>query len=238
MKDIDFLFIVALIVFFFFGSNVIPTPDNSYKGNLLLAEGMVAMACNDGVFAEEDTNIVPVPLCTCNGTGKVRSPDGLTDITCPCNDKCECAKPSGPDNKNRECRCGKPNCQCTAKGIKCQCPQQEFGNIPITDVFEKEPIEMMDEQILYFHAKWCVPCKRFDREVKPKLIAGKWGMNLDKNSYIKPIDIDEYPELAEKYEIEMVPTFIMLHKGKVVAKLTGYSTLEQISQLFYEHRLK
>ena len=68
------------------------TSANVYKDSFesSAAEGMVAM---DIVVNVDDENAV-VEECKCNGTKRVRTPDGLSTIPCPCGKDCDCKRPN------------------------------------------------------------------------------------------------------------------------------------------------
>lgn len=68
-------------------------------------------------------------------------------------------------------------------------------------------------RVLEFSATWCGPCKRqkpIYEEAKKK-----YGDRIDMES----IDVDENPELAQKYHVDAVPTFIFLDgRGKIAGR--------------------
>ncbi len=70
--------------------------------------------------------------------------------------------------------------------------------------------------IIDFSAVWCPPC----RKMKPifEKIAKQYG---DKINFIS-IDVDEYPEIANKYQIQSIPTFVFLDEdGKETNRING-----------------
>ena len=76
------------------------------------------------------------------------------------------------------------------------------------------------KHILYFTAEWCNPCKR----TKP--IAEE----LDRENVIKFqfIDADDNGDLCRKFEIKVIPTFILIEDNKEVRRMNGAKTREQI----------
>jgi thioredoxin 1 len=74
--------------------------------------------------------------------------------------------------------------------------------------------------VLYFTADWCNPCKK----VKPIV------EEINKKSMTKfqLIDVDSEMELAKKFEIRSVPTFILIKDGKEIKRTTGAQTREQL----------
>ena len=55
--------------------------------------------------------------------------------------------------------------------------------------------------LLDFHAEWCGPC----RQMRPAV-----EQLIRKGYPIKSIDIDQAPDLKEKYGVDAVPTFIVV----------------------------
>ena len=66
-----------------------------------------------------------------------------------------------------------------------------------------------------FYAEWCGPCQMMAKELESL-------SNEDKNLEIVKIDIDKFPELAEKYFIMVVPTLKVYKQGKETNTSTGY----------------
>lgn len=56
----------------------------------------------------------------------------------------------------------------------------------------------MNNEILYFTAKWCSPCKQLRPRVE-KMVA-------ERDLTLTIVDIDESPEIAAKHDVLTVPT--------------------------------
>lgn len=82
--------------------------------------------------------------------------------------------------------------------------------------------------VIDFFATWCGPCK----EMEPvfKALAKE---NSDV-VFLKS-DVDKADDLAEKYEIEIVPTFIFIKNNKKVDKLVGGSQ-NKLKELIKKHK--
>ena len=68
--------------------------------------------------------------------------------------------------------------------------------------------------MLDFTASWCGPC----RQMRPAV-----EQLVQKGYPIKAVDIDASPELAERYEVTGVPTFIVIDpsNGRALARSAG-----------------
>ena len=76
-------------------------------------------------------------------------------------------------------------------------------------------------KLLVFSATWCGPCKAF----KPTLLE----LDQDRLEYI---DIDELPEIREDYNVQSVPTVILVDEdGDELARLVGGQTLSKLQEL-------
>jgi len=69
--------------------------------------------------------------------------------------------------------------------------------------------------IVDFHAQWCGPCKM----IAPKIVAMAEEMK-DKCIFAK-VDVDEAAEIAEEYEIQAMPTFLLFANGMKVDSMAG-----------------
>lgn len=72
----------------------------------------------------------------------------------------------------------------------------------------------MLEMIVVF-AHWCPTCNMMLPIVEE--IAADYVKKV-KTTWI---DVDQHPEVIEKYEIQIVPTYILLHGQKEVARMAG-----------------
>lgn len=71
--------------------------------------------------------------------------------------------------------------------------------------------------VLYFTAAWCGPCQAIAPMIE-QLYTQYTTVEIAK------VDLDKHREIASKYSITAVPTFVFLHKGKEVERVRGAST--------------
>lgn len=96
-------------------------------------------------------------------------------------------------------------------------------------VFEEKVIKAKGVVLIDFYAVWCGPCKlagpvidELAQDYKDKVVIGK-------------IDVDEIPQVAEKYNVMSVPTVIILKDGKEVERQVGFPGKEAYVQLINKH---
>ena len=73
--------------------------------------------------------------------------------------------------------------------------------------------------VFYFTADWCGPCKK----VRPIVE----DMNKD-GFFIQIIDVDIEKELVKNFEIASVPTFILFENEKIINRISGAQTKNQL----------
>ena len=71
-----------------------------------------------------------------------------------------------------------------------------------------------------FSATWCGPC----RALAPVMTQIKESYNGNSNIKFEEIDIDEYSEAVQKYNVTSVPTVIIEKDGEVIERFTGLSS--------------
>ncbi len=81
--------------------------------------------------------------------------------------------------------------------------------------FETEVIESILPVVIDFWAEWCAPCHR----VSPILdeLAGTYA---DRVRVVK-VNVDEEIEIAARYAVRSMPTFLFLRDGQVVDQVVG-----------------
>jgi thioredoxin-like negative regulator of GroEL len=52
---------------------------------------------------------------------------------------------------------------------------------------------------------------------------------------IRRVDSDEHPELVDKFEVDEVPSLVLVVEQRVVARLDGRANMPQIEQLIELH---
>ncbi|AOA64704.1 Cytoplasmic thioredoxin isoenzyme 1 [Komagataella phaffii CBS 7435] len=65
-----------------------------------------------------------------------------------------------------------------------------------------------------FFATWCGPCKM----IAPVL--DKFSKEYEQVTFYK-VDVDKLSEVAARFEISAMPTFLFFQNGEVVSKVTG-----------------
>jgi thioredoxin 1 len=84
----------------------------------------------------------------------------------------------------------------------------------------------MSKPVLFdFFATWCGPC-RMQTPILDEL-EKKMGDSIE----VRKIDVDQDLELAQKYEIRVVPTLIIEKDGKVIQTLEGVTDATTLENL-------
>ena len=79
--------------------------------------------------------------------------------------------------------------------------------------------------LLDFYADWCGPCRMVAPVIEeiarehPEYVVGK-------------INVDESPELAQKYGVFSIPTLAVVKEGRIAGRMTGAKPKEKILELF------
>ena len=77
------------------------------------------------------------------------------------------------------------------------------------------------KQVYYFTADWCGPCKK----VRP--IVEELSRDQSEVKF-QIIDVDSEGELARKFEVRSIPTFILIENGQEVNRFTGAKTRKDL----------
>lgn len=75
-----------------------------------------------------------------------------------------------------------------------------------------------------FWASWCAPC----RMMAP--ILNEISSELSGNSYVGKVNIDEYQNLAKKFNVRSIPTLILFKNGIESKRFVGVKTKDFLIQ--------
>ena len=101
--------------------------------------------------------------------------------------------------------------------------------VAVTTKYFEEQIERADVPVLVqFHAEWCQPC----RLMHP--VVDEVAREFRGRATVAAVDIDRSPGLAQRYQIDVVPTFLVLRRGRVVKEWNGMAEKQQLSDWLVE----
>ena len=97
--------------------------------------------------------------------------------------------------------------------------EKEFEN----EIKKKEGICLVD-----FYATWCGPCMML-APVLEEVANSRAGYNIYK------VDVDKNNNLAQKLNIDTIPTICIYKNGKLVDRQVGYIDRDEIVNLIEKH---
>ena len=84
-----------------------------------------------------------------------------------------------------------------------------------------------DGGLINFTADWCGPCQ----QMKPILA------EIENDGWrIVTVDIDRHADIASRYGVEKIPTYIAIRRGQVVGRITGLTTRQALLRLLNQPR--
>lgn len=90
--------------------------------------------------------------------------------------------------------------------------------------FEQEVLQAKQPVLVDFWAEWCGPCQMLLPTIEELA-------DEVKDAKICKVNVDEQPELAERYGVMSIPTLVVIKDGKTLNKVMGVRTKEEIQQM-------
>ena len=91
-----------------------------------------------------------------------------------------------------------------------------------SDNFEEEVLKSDVPVLVDMFATWCGPCKM----MAP--VVAQLAEEYEGTVKVGKLDIDQNVDIAAKYKIMSVPTFLVIKDGEVKAKLIGAVSKEEL----------
>lgn len=96
--------------------------------------------------------------------------------------------------------------------------------------FEAEVLKEEKMPVLVdFWATWCGPC-----QMQGPIIE-KLAKDMAGKAKIGKIDVDQNPQMAEKYGVKSIPSLMIFNKGEIVWQSTGLQTQDKLVAELNKH---
>ncbi len=97
------------------------------------------------------------------------------------------------------------------------------------DSFDKDVLQSELPVLVDFWAPWCGPC----RMVGPSVDA--IATEFQGKAKVYKVNVDEQPEIAQRYGVQSIPTLAIFKGGKVAEQIVGAHPKQTIAQKLSNH---
>jgi len=94
----------------------------------------------------------------------------------------------------------------------------------------EELIQTSDLPVLVdFWAEWCGPCRMMEPVLK------QLAKDMKGRIRVVKVNVDEKPHIAQRYQIQGIPTTILFYKGQPIWRKSGAMPLPMLKQEIERH---
>jgi thioredoxin 1 len=108
--------------------------------------------------------------------------------------------------------------------------EDQVENIHVVQGLDWETLQAGPNPVLVdFWAAWCMPCRMLAPTFEK--LAHKFGSNIR----FAKVDVDELPELAARFNVQSIPTLLLLKGGKQIERWVGARPYSELAKSLESH---
>jgi thioredoxin 1 len=92
-----------------------------------------------------------------------------------------------------------------------------------SEAFEREVLHSDLPTLVDFYADWCGPCRAVAS------VVDELANDFQSRANVVKVNVDDSPELASRYGVQSIPTFIVERDGNAAQKLVGVQTRQALA---------
>ena len=96
--------------------------------------------------------------------------------------------------------------------------------------WDRDVLQAKGPVLVDLWAEWCPPCRKMGPVIDELARVSGDQVTVGK------LDVDRHPEVAERYGVRSIPTFLLFREGQVVERLVGALPLKELKALLAAHQ--